>query len=59
MICFGAKTDQEVKENGYMGPTQINNKKKRKIIRREEREVDGEGSVLIFIFIFFLSHFSL
>ena len=35
-----------------MGPT-------KKKIRREEREADGEGNVLIFIYIFFLSHYSL
>ena len=27
MICFGAKTDQEVKKKGHMGPT-LNKKKK-------------------------------
>ena len=42
MICFGAKTDQEVKENGHVGPT-LKNKikkynKKNKIKLKDGRE---------------------
>ena len=37
-----------MKKRGHVGPTQI--KKKRKRIRREEREADREGNVFIFIF---------
>ena len=33
MICFGVETDQEVKEKGHIGLTQIKKKK----IRKEER----------------------
>ena len=55
MICFGIKTDQEVKEKGHVGPTEIKKKKNKKRRRRSRR---GRLAYL-FIFIFFFSHFSL
>ena len=63
MICFGIKTDQEVKEKGICGShfKKIKNNKKtiqtnikRKAGRESEKQKDKD-----FYFIFFFSHFSL
>ena len=64
MICFGAKTDQEVKEKvtcwSHLKIKTKNKqilKEKRKFAERErEREKQSERNIF---FIFFFSHFSL
>ena len=53
MICFGIKTDQEVKENGYMGPTL----KYKKI--KNKSKGDGRERTDQFFFFFFFSLTSL
>ena len=61
MICFGAKTDQEVKEKGHVDPTlklKKQNKKQNKNRRRQERE-RGAGPFSFIFFIFIFSRFSL
>ena len=50
MIYFGVETDQEVKENGHVGPTQIKKKKNKKRRKRSRRGMLD----FLFIFIFFL-----
>ena len=65
MICFGAKTDQEVKENVTCGSRFKKNKKNNNKIkikregngeRGRNRERERENN---FIYLFFFSHFSL
>ena len=61
MICFGAKTDQKVKENGTCGShfKKTKQKDKKKWAQTEAvREVESKRDFLFFIFIFF-SRFSL
>ena len=63
MICFEAKTDQEVKENGHVGPT-LKLKKNKTKQKQKEREGDvrenGAGrSLLKKIYFFLLSLLSL
>ena len=52
MICFGIKTDQEVKENGHVGPTL--KKKNHKGGREEQRRAFG-FYIFFYYFIFLLS----
>ena len=56
MICFGIKTDQEVKENVTCG-SHTNLKKKNKKKGRDRRSADVH--LIFFIYIIFFSHFSL
>ena len=59
MICFGAKTDQEVKEKVTCGSHFKKIKKNKIKIKIKEADRDGEGSSRLFIYLFyFFSRFS-
>ena len=60
MICFGAKTEQEVKEKGTCGShfKKIKNNKNQKSKskgRRTDREAERKREVFYFIFYFYFS----
>ena len=61
MICFRAKTDQEVKEKGTCGShlKKIKNKKIKQIKIKFVSDRDSEARDIFFYFLFFFSHFSL
>ena len=54
MICFGAKTDQEVKENGHVGPTLKKKTKQKQKEREGDVRENGAGRSLLNFFYFFL-----
>ena len=60
MICFGAKTDQEVKEKGHVDPT-LKKKKQKNKTKTEggKRGREEQGRLVLFFFIFIFSRFSL